>query len=119
MVGATNETILAGIVKIIGEILVNALGALRCLNDDETNRTTINHGAIAQTVPIDGALIMGNVDTVYLIACRIFGVAIKRAPPETRGTHKEIIKRPNVKNQDSNTSKKPRPTPTFLHERQQ
>ena len=53
-------------------------------------------GIALQFVPVDVALIVGDVDAVYLIAVGEVDVAIKCSPSEASGTDEEIIEAPRV-----------------------
>lgn len=95
MVCAAYEPVFARLMEIVAELAVEARRTLGRLYHYEPQRIAFNHG-IAQTLPVDVALIVRYVDAVYLVAFGIFRVAVKRAPSEPRGTYEERVEQPDV-----------------------
>ena len=92
---------LARIIKVVVEIVIQLVGALCRLNHDKPERATSYH-AIAQQLPINLTLIVRDVDAVYLITIGIVGITIKRAPPEPGRTHEKLIECPHVEQRKDN-----------------
>lgn len=104
MVGTTSETILAGLVEVLSEVLVGLGGAFGGLNHDKTDRTTIDLTFVLQFFPIDMPLVVGDVDTVNLVAFRIADIAVERTPAEAERTDKDVIEEADVERDDSSSA---------------
>ena len=85
MIGSTSKTVLAGLIEVLAEILIRLRGSLRSLDHNETDGALVDHALVLQHVPVDAALMVGDVDAVDLIALGITNVAIEGAPTESEG----------------------------------
>ena len=85
MIGSTSKTVLTGLIEILSEILIRLGSALRRLDHDKTDGTLVNHTLVFQFVPVDTALMVGDVNAVNLIAFWIGHITIEGTPTETKG----------------------------------
>ena len=95
VVSPPDKAMLARIIKVVVEIVIQFVGALCRLDHDKPERAPSNH-TIAQQLPMDVTLIMRDVDAMYLITCGVVGIAIKCAPPEPGRTYKKLIECPHI-----------------------
>ena len=110
MVGTTGKAVLASLIEIVDKVFVDLRGALRSLDHDETHRELVDGAFVLQRLPIDGALVVADVDTVNLVAFRITDVAIKGAETESEGTDEEIIEEIDVGSQHRRSTQPPGPS---------
>ena len=90
MIGPANEVVFPAVIKIIIEIIVQHRETFRRFYDNEAHRCAVDVG-ITQPVPINFALVVGNVNTVDRISRRELGFAKDTFPPERCGAHKEVV----------------------------
>lgn len=118
MISSAYEAVFTGLIEVHLEFGIEARAALRRLDDDELDGEAVDPGLRPHVVPMDVALVMGDVDAMDLIAVRIFGVAVERAPAEPcRGDEKEI-EDPDVAYDDEQPTEHPGPSGAMLQERQ-
>ena len=91
MVSTTGKAILASLIEVVAEVTVGLCGSLGGLDHYETDGTMVYLTVILKLVPIDAALMVGDVDAVDLVALGVADVAIQSAPTETKGAYKEIV----------------------------
>lgn len=96
MVSTTGEAVLTGLIEVIAEVLVGLGGSLGGLDHDEADGALVDGAIVLEFVPVDAALMVGDVDAVDLVAFGIAHVAIEGAPAEAEGADEEIIEEPDV-----------------------
>ena len=106
MVCTANKTVFASLIEIILKSLVNHGGTLSSLDNDKAHRGLVDHG-ITQSLPVDGALIMRNVDALDFVTRRIVGIAIKGSPAKTSRSDKEIIEHSRISSKYQKNSHTP------------
>ena len=104
MVSTTGKTILASLIEVVAEVTVGLCGSLGGLDHNETDGTMVYLTVILELVPIDAALMMGDVDAVDLVALGIADVAIQSAPTEAKRAHEEIVEEIKINAHDSRTT---------------
>ena len=95
MIGTTNDIVLACLVEVFVEILVDKALALRCLDEDEAHGLPADVG-VTKPFPRDAVLIVADVEAAHFIALGIDGVAVDGFPAEREGSDKEIIEEEEV-----------------------
>ena len=68
VVGATGEAVLAGSVEVVLKVFVHLVGTLRGLNHDEAYGAGVDDAIAAQPFPVYVALVVADVDAVYVVA---------------------------------------------------
>ena len=96
MIGTTGKTILTGLIEIVAEVLIGLGSTLSGLDHDETDGTLVDRAIVLEFVPVDAPLMVGNVDTVDLIAFGIADIAIEGTPSKSERRNEEIIKEPDI-----------------------
>ena len=91
VIGTTGKSVLASLIEIVAEVTVGLCCSLGGLDHYEAYGTMIDGAIVLKLVPIDLALMVGDVDAVNLIALRIAYVAIQCAPTEAERANKEIV----------------------------
>ena len=104
-------------IEVLIEVGINARGSLCGFDDDETNRTTVDHRVGAQPVPVDRTLIVRDVNAMHLITLRIFVVAIERTPAETGWTYEEIIEGPHINHDTGQPTENSRAAEMYVKKR--
>ncbi len=100
MIGTTGETIFARLVEIALELIVDTRSAFSCLDHDKANGRLVDESFLLELLPVDGALMMGDVNAMNLVALRITDIAIEGAPTETKGGDKEVIEEKDIEGND-------------------
>ena len=95
MIHATDESIVASLIEVFAEILIQAAGTLGTLDDDKAHRTTHDH-RIVELLPVYLALIMRDINAMNLVAFGIHLIAIEGTPSETGRTYEEMIEQKNI-----------------------
>src|SRR5574344_835570 len=117
MIGTTNKTIFACLKEIIIKILVKFRRTFRCLYHYKTYRASVYH-CIREFLPVYISLIMRNINALYFVSFRIFGISIEGAPTKSLWPDEEIIKSPYIKNNYTDATTPPRPAWEAMDERQ-
>lgn len=108
MVGSANETVFSGLIEIVLEGFVDERGALGGFYYDEAHGGFVYHG-VAQGFPVYLALIVGDVDALYLVALGIGGIAIEGSPAEACGPYEEIVEGGEIDRGNEKSSHPPFP----------
>ena len=95
MIHATDESVIASLIEVLTEILIQAAGTLGTLDDDKAHRTALDH-RIVELLPVYLALIMRDINAMNLVAFGIHLVAIEGTPSETGWTDEEMIEQKNI-----------------------
>ena len=96
MVGTTCKTVFTSIVEIATEVLVNLTSSLSGLDHDETDGIAVDESLVFQLLPVDGALVVTNVDAMNLVALRVADVAIEGSPTEAERTYEDVVEEKDV-----------------------
>ena len=110
MIGAACKSMLAGLMEVVAEVLVDTTGTLGSLDHDKPDGALVDESLVAQLVPVDVALVMADVNAVNLVARRIADVAVQGTPTETEGADEDVVEEINVKRQNGTTAYPHRPT---------
>ena len=105
MVGTTGKAVFASLIEVVAEVTIGLCGSLGGLDHDETDGTMVDLTVILELVPIDAALMVGDVDAVNLVALGIADVAIQSAPTEAKRAHEEIVEEIEINAHNSCTTK--------------
>ena len=109
VVGASGKAVLARLIEIISEVLIGLGGTLGGFDHDKADGALVDGAIVLEFVPVDATLMVGDVDTMDLVAFGIAHVAIEGTPAETEGTHKEVLEEPDVAGHDQGAAKPPCP----------
>ena len=109
MVGTADKTVFASLVEIFVEALIDDGRAFGRFDDDEPKRTAFDH-RVAQLVPLDFLLIVGDVDAVDFVAFGIAGVAVERTPAKSRRSNEKGVEQPDIDSGNADASNPPRPS---------
>ena len=109
MIGTANETVFAGFIEIVVELLVEERGSLGALHNDEAQGASLNH-RVTELVPLYRRLVVRDVDAVNLIAVGIAGIAVEGTPAESRRADEEIIEQPDIDHHHADTAYPPSPS---------
>ena len=116
VVGSARETVLTGLMEVVGKPLVDTRGSLGGLDHDEADGPMVYHAVVLQLLPVDFALMMADVDAVYLVALGIVHVAIERSPAKAEGANEDVIEKEDVDGHNASTAHPPRPTGQALEQ---
>ena len=116
VVGSARESVLAGLVEVLVEVLVDFRGSLGGLNHDEADGAVLDGALVLQRVPVYRALVVGDVDAVDFVALGIADVAIEGTPTKAVGRHEEVIEEPEVDACYGQPAQPPRPRRQLLQE---
>ena len=106
VIGTTYESVFACLTEIVLEFVVNASRAFCRFYHYKAQWTTLDAGS-AQLVPVDVALVVRNVNTVYFVACRIVGIAEQCTPSESGRTYQKRVEQPHVQTHYGNAANPP------------
>ena len=109
MVGATGETVLTGLVKVLAEVLVGLGRAFGGLDHDEADGVTVDGALVLQYVPVDVSLMVGDVDAVYFVAFGIADITVQSPPAEAEGADEEVVEEPDVARHNGQSAYPPAP----------
>ena len=99
MVRSAHNVVLLGIVKVLVEVLIPDVGAFGSLDEYKGDGCAL-YLCIAQLVPIDVSLIVGDVQTTHF-PVRVGDVSVKGFPSKRVGTHESLIEESDVGNDDN------------------
>ena len=116
MVGTTGKTILASLIEVVAEVTVGLCGSLGGLDHNETDGTMVYLTVILKLVPIDAALMVGDVDAVDLVAFGIAHIAVEGAPTEAEGADEEVVEEPDIARHDDTAANPPAPRGNLLEQ---
>ena len=95
MVGTADKVVLACLIEIVVEVVVEQGGSLGGLDEDEADGVVLDAG-IAQLLPLDGGLIVADVQSPDVVTFGINGFAVDGFPSETEWTHEEHVEKRGV-----------------------
>ena len=110
MVSAAGKAIFASLIEVVAEVAIGLGSALGGLNHYKAYGTMVYLTVILKLVPIDAALMMGDIDTVDLVALGIAYVAIQCTPTEAERANKEIIEEIEINSDNCSSANPIRPT---------
>ena len=85
MVGSASEAVLACLCEIVVEALVHLCGSLSGLYHHEADGALVDGATLAQFGPVDVALIVADVNAVYVVAFGVVDVAVECSPAQSVG----------------------------------
>ena len=109
VIGTTGETILAGLVEIFDEILVNLRRTFRSLNHNEAHGKLVYGSLVLQRLPVYLSLVVADINAVYFVALGVADVAIERTEAKAERTDEEEIEEIDVDSQHSSSAHPPCP----------
>ena len=95
MVGTAQKVVLACLIEVVVEVLVDNAHAFSCLDENEAYGFALDAG-IAQPLPVDILLIVADVKAMDFIALRIVRLAIDGFPAERERSDEEVVKKKKV-----------------------